>query len=160
MKVLKWMACVVFVFLLQTQFFFLRDFLNIPVLLAYYFGLRSLEVVSAREYSSSRAEIGSVLFGAAVGLVEDVLSGSIIGPGLLSKGFIGFMTPVIFTSLVFKWTPLWGGIITVLFTLMDGMILTGTRVLFTGIHVSGIGIFQILLIQALLNLPFGLVLRP
>lgn len=160
MKILKWLFLIVLVFLLQTQFYLLKDFFNITVALVYFFGLKSLRNVSAREYSSSRIEVESIIFGIAVGLAEDILSGSIIGPGLLSKGIIGLITPVIFTSMVFKWTPLWGVIIIAIFTILDGVIVMGSRVLFTGIHLTGVNVLQMLLIQPIMNIPFGIFLKP
>ena len=160
MKVLKWALCAVFIFLLQTQFSFLKNFLNLTVALVYFFGLKNLRNISAREYSSSRAELESASFGAAIGLAEDILSGSIIGPGLLSKGFIGFITPVAFTNLLFRWTPLWGVLMLLLFTALDGMLIAGLRVLFTGIRLSGIDLVQLLLVQPLMNIPFGILLKP
>ena len=160
MNALKWMLLAALVFLLQTQCYFIRDFSNLTVILVYYFGLKSHQHNSEHDFSGSTSEIESVTFGVIIGLMEDVMSGSVIGPGLLSKGLLGLMTPVVFTDMIFKWTPLWGAIIVVIFTLIDGMVVVCSRMLFTGIHVTGALFFQALCVQSLVNMPFGILLRP
>src|SRR5271169_1438179 len=159
MNSLKWTLLVVLVFLLQTQFLFIKDFSNLTVILVYYFGLKSHERNTTRGLSGNKAELGSIAFGVMIGLIEDVMSGAIIGPGALSKGLLGLMTPVIFTDMVFKWTPLWGAVIVVVFTLLDGFVLIGSRILFTGIHVTAGTLFQIICVQSFINMPFGIMLR-
>src|SRR5208337_5275496 len=126
----------VLVFLLQTQCSFFWDFSNLTVILVYYFGLKSCQRNSDRAYSGSKSEFESVAFGVIIGWMEDVISGSIIGPGILSKGLLGLMTPFFFTDMIFKWTQLWGAIIVVVFTSFDGAVIIGSRTLFTGIHVT------------------------
>ncbi len=160
MNGLKWTLLVMLVFLLQTQSFFIKDFSNLTVILVYYFGLKSYQRDTKHGLSGSKAELGSFAFGVIIGLMEDVMSGAIIGPGVLSKGLLGLLTPVVFTDMVFKWTPLWGAIIVVIFTLLDGLVLIGSRIFFTGIHVTAATLFQIICIQSFVNMPFGILLRP
>ncbi|MEW6116342.1 MAG: hypothetical protein AB1553_05515 [Nitrospirota bacterium] len=160
MKMLKWMLLVALIFLIQTQFSSLKNFFNGAVILVYLFGLKSRQDISLHGYFSSKTEIKSTLFGAFLGLAEDILSGSIIGPGLLSKGLLGLIAPVIFTDMVFRWTPLWGGIVMALFTLIDGGIIIGSRVLFTGIEISGFTAFQVMVVQAVMSIPFGIIVKP
>jgi cell shape-determining protein MreD len=160
MNALKWIVLALLVFLLQTQFYFMRYFSNLTVILVYYFGLKSQQRNSDRDYSGSKAEFESVAFGVIIGLMEDVISGSIIGPGLLSKGLLGLMTPVVFTDMIFKWTPLWGAIVIIIFTLFDGMVVVCSRIMFTGIHVSGATLFQAMFVQSIMNIPFGIFLLP
>src|SRR5208337_172963 len=143
-----------------TQCYFIRHFSNLTVVLVYYFGLKSHQRNADRDFSGSKSELESVAFGVIIGLMEDVISGSIIGPGLLSKGLLGLMTPVVFTDMIFKWTPLWGAIIVVIFTLFDGMVVVSSRIMFTGIHVTGALLFQAMCVQSVLNIPFGILLRP
>jgi hypothetical protein len=160
MNALKWMLLAVFVFLLQTQCTFIKDFFNLTVILVYYFGLKNHQHNYDKDYSGNKAGFESMAFGVIIGLTEDVISGSVIGPGLLSKGLLGFMTPIVFTDMVFKWTPLWGAIIIVIFTLLDGTVVIGSRVLFTGIHVTGAVLFRIICLQSIMSTPFGVLLRP
>jgi len=160
MNALKWILLAALVFLLQTQFYFIRYFSNLNVILVYYFGLKSYQHNSDRGYSESTSEIESVAFGVIIGLLEDFMSGSVIGPGLLSKGLLGLMTPVIFTDMIFKWTPLWGGIIIVIFTIFDALVVIGSRMMFTGVHITGALLFQAMCVQSIMNIPFGILLRP
>jgi hypothetical protein len=160
MNALKWILLALLVFLLQTQCYFIRDFSNLTVILVYYFGLKSHQRNLDRNYSGNRSEFESVAFGVIIGLMEDVISGSIIGPGLLSKGLLGLMTPVVFSDIIFKWTPLWGAIIVVIFTLFDGIVVVCSRIMFTGIHVTGAIILQAMCVQSIMNMPFGILLRP
>ncbi|MBF0557779.1 MAG: hypothetical protein HQL08_03250 [Nitrospirae bacterium] len=160
MNSLKWILLAVLVFLLQTQCTFIKDYLNLTVVLVYYFGLKNHQQNYDKDYSGNKAGLESMAFGVIIGLTEDVISGSIIGPGLLSKGLLGLMTPLVFTDMVFKWTPLWGAIIAVIFTLLDGTVVIGSRMLFTGIHITGAVLFRIICLQSVMSTPFGLLLRP
>ncbi|MFO0754610.1 MAG: hypothetical protein U0411_14950 [Thermodesulfovibrionales bacterium] len=159
-RFLKWIVFAVLAILVQTQLSFLSGFFSASLILVYFFGLRTRLKLSAYEWSGNKVELESVLYGALVGMVEDVFTGSLIGPGLLSKGLIGLLTPVAFTDLVFKWTPLWGGIVIVLFTLLDGVVVIGSRTFFTGIQVSLPVLLQLFLVRSLAGLPFGILLRP
>lgn len=160
MNVLKWILLAVLVFLLQTQCPFIREFSNLTVILVYYFGLKSHQRNAGHDYSGSKSEFESVVFGVIIGGMEDVISGSIIGPGILSKGLLGLMTPIVFTDMIFKWTPLWGAIIVVIFTLFDGMVVVGSRMMFTGVHVTGVIVLQAMCVQSIISMPFGILLRP
>ncbi|MCL4457454.1 MAG: hypothetical protein M1147_09530 [Nitrospirae bacterium] len=161
MNYAKWIFIIFLTFLLQTQFSFFRSPLTFTVVLAYYFALKSLPRQSqGGEYFGSGAEIKSAAFGAFIGLLEDILSGSVAGPNLFSKGLIGFIGVVAFTEVVFKWTPVLGIITIVLFTALDGIIVTGMRSLFTSIHINAVTAAQIIFIQALVNIPFGIILKP
>ncbi|MEW5746302.1 MAG: hypothetical protein AB1805_12795 [Nitrospirota bacterium] len=160
MKALKWVLLAAAVFLIQTQFSSLKGLVNGTVILVYLFGLKSRQEIATHGYTSTRAELESTLFGMAVGLVEDLLSGSIIGPGVLSKGLLGLTASIVFTDLVFRWTPLWGGVILAVFTSLDGGMLIGTRVFFTGVEVGSVTALQVLLIQPLMNIPFGIIIKP
>lgn len=160
MKALTWVLLVAVVVLIQTQVSSLKGLVNGGVILVYLFGLKSRQEISTHGYISTRAEIGSTLFGMAVGLIEDLLSGGLIGPGLLSKGLLGLVASIVFTDLVFRWTPLWGGLILAVFTALDGAVVVGTRMMFTGIDVSSVRVLELLLIQPLINIPFGIVIKP
>ena len=160
MRLLKWIIFAIFAILLQTQFSFLGRFFSGTVIIVYFFGLRSRLKLSAFAWTANKVEVTGVVYGALVGIVEDVITGSVIGPGLLSKGLIGLLTPIVFTDFIFKWTPLWGGIAIVLFTLLDGAVIVATQTYFAGIHISGISLIQIFLLRSIMNAPFGVLLKP
>jgi cell shape-determining protein MreD len=159
-KILKWLLLAATAFLMQTQLSSMHISVNITVVLVYFFGLKNLERVSTREYFGSKAEIQSTLFGAITGLAEDAIMGSVIGPNLLSKGLIGFITPVIFADVVFRWTRFWGMMILITFTFLDGAIVIGSRAVFTDLNINVWSAFLNMLVQAVINVPFGMLLKP
>jgi hypothetical protein len=157
---LKWAVLAALVFLLQTQSVYIRELSNLTVLLVYCFGLKTHHYSNVRNFGINKIGFDSVVFGVTIGLIEDGMSGSIIGPGVVSKGLMGLVTPAVFTDLIFEWTPLWGAIVVIVFTFMDGVVMTGSRILFTGIHVTAASFFQILVVQSFINMPFGALLKP
>jgi hypothetical protein len=164
MKILKWILFVFLIFFVQMQFALFNVPLNLVLVIVYAFGLKTLEKSktdkSFSKYSGAGSEIKSAAFGASVGLLEDIIAGGILGPAFLSKGIIGFLTIVIFTDIVFRWTPLIGIIAIITLTVLDGIIVTGLHVLFAGISINYLKELLILFMQAILNIPFGIIFRP
>ena len=161
MGFLKILFLIFLTFLVQTQVSVFSRTLNLAVVLVYHFGLRSItSQPKMGGYFSSRAEFQGTAFGAGIGLVEDILSGSIIGPAFLSRGLTGFLAVIVFTDVVYKWTPMVGVVTLAIITVLDGALVAGLKVLFTDLNIKGIAVLQILLIQVLVNIPFGIVLKP
>lgn len=164
MSFFKWTGLIFFTFLLQTQFPPFGKTLSLSTALVYLFGLRSLpsgfSVGRSDGYYSGRAEVKSTAFGAGVGLLEDIISGSIIGPGVFSKGLIGLFSVVVFTDVIFKWTPLIGVVIIIILTIADGSIIVGLRVFLDNININIFNVFQAIFIQTAFNMPFGIILKP
>ncbi|MCL4537869.1 MAG: hypothetical protein M1610_09795 [Nitrospirae bacterium] len=160
MNYLKWAIFIFLTFLVQTQLSIFNTSLNLAVVLAYSFALKSLPRSQEAGYFGSRAEIKSTVFGAGIGLLEDILAGSIIGPGFFSKGLIGFISVVAFTEVVFKWTPFLGVIAMIILTVIDGIIVTGLRFIFTNININMIDTLKTIFIHAIVNIPFGIIFKP
>lgn len=161
MNYLKWAFFIFLVFLAQTQFSVFHSMINLTIALVYYFSLKNLPRQSkSGGYFGGKAEIKSTVFGSAVGLFEDIISGSIIGPNFFSKGLTGFISVMAFTEVVFKWTPLLGVIIIIILTFLDGAIVTGLRVVFTNTNINSIDALQTIFIQAIVNIPFGIIFKP
>lgn len=160
MKTIIWAVLTLAVFLLQTQSAFFFSPLSFTVILVYFFGLDSIHKGPSRELYGIMPEFESAVFGAAVGLAEDVISGSIIGPGILSKGLIGFLTPLLFSNVIFRWTPAWSGVVIFLFSVLDGVILVGSRAVFTEISIQGIHALKSVAVQAVIGVPFAMMLKP
>ncbi len=161
MKYLAWAFFIFLTLLIQTQFSVFNAPLNMTVVLTYYFALKSLPRKSMTDgYFGSRAEIKSTAFGALVGLLEDIISGSIIGPNFFSKGLIGFISVLTFTEVVFRWTPVLGVITVIVFTILDNIIVTGSRIIFSGINISMLNALHTAIIQAIVNMPLGIILKP
>ena len=59
------------------------------------------------KHGSAHGGRGGTLFGAALGTVEDYLNMASIGPGMLSRGMIGFFASRV-PEVYFGWSPLLG----------------------------------------------------
>jgi rod shape-determining protein MreD len=119
---------------------------NLTAILACYAGVRG-------------KEIKGMFLGALIGIVEDSLSGAFLGPNLLSKGLVGYLSSLIYCRF-FVWTPLLGVISISLLTFIDGFIVFVSRSLFDKMPVGiGTAVF-IIAMQSIMNAPLGMLLRP
>ncbi|TAN45714.1 MAG: hypothetical protein EPN22_01615 [Nitrospirae bacterium] len=157
---LKWLLLTAGVFLVHTQLSSFAGLFNLSVVLVYYFGVESLSRISSKKFFPVRIELESAGFGASIGLVEDALSGGIIGPAILSRGLIGFVTPFVYTEIVFRWTPIWAGALLVLFTFCDGWIIAGARSVFSETVINNAQVLRVVAFQCLVSLPFALLIKP
>ncbi len=98
-------------------------------------------------------------FGALIGLIEDIISGSLIGVSAFSKGTVAFLTIQAFNNIFFKWTPLLGCIVIIILTFVDNIIILGLRKLFLLSSINVFSIAEMILIQTIINLPFGIILK-
>lgn len=160
MRIFKWFLLAAAAFLAQTQFSFSFGRLNITVILVYYYGLKTLGEINSREFFGTHAEIRSAVFGGLVGLAEDIISGTLAGPSFLSKGLIGFFTPLLFMDVIFRWTPLWAAMVIALFTVMDGIVVIGARMIFGEVNVNMPHAVREVIFQALVNIPLSMILKP
>ncbi len=160
MFILKWFFLIFLTFLIQTQINPFGRPLNISVVLVYFFILRTNIQQARTRVFSIVPEAKGVLFGACVGFLEDVISGSIIGPALFSKGLIGIITTIIFSDVIFKWTYLSGIIVLIIMTVMDGILVFWIRTLFENLYINKEGFAINIIFQAIINIPFGIIIRP
>jgi rod shape-determining protein MreD len=109
---------------------------------------------------SSRPEAQSAVFGAIVGFIEDAVTGSVIGPAFLGKGLIGFSSVLIFTDIFFRWTPVLGGVVIITITILERLIAALLLIMFKDITINWTYTLSVILLQALINLPFGIIIRP
>ncbi len=119
---------------------------NFTVLLAFYAGIKY-------------GDIRGLAIGAVMGIVEDSLSGAFIGPNLLSKGLVGYMSSFLYQKF-FVWSPLLGTISVAMFTFADSLTVFFLRSIFDRMPVSAGAALLIIVVQSLLNAPFGLFLKP
>jgi len=143
---LLWAAILLFAFILQGSISFFDISPNLTVILACYAGIK-------------KREVKGMLIGSAIGIIEDSLSGAFLGPHLLSKGLIGYLSSLTY-SRFFIWTPLLGIITMSVLTFIDGLIIFATRSIFDRMPASFLVALLLIVIQSLLNAPFGLILRP
>jgi hypothetical protein len=159
MKALIWFFFILAAFILQTQVSIFEMPLNLTVVLAYGYGLRAAGEGTSIPLISS-PEMKSTAFGAFVGFLEDILTGIMIGPDLMSKALAGFVTAIAFGDVFFRWSPLLGGLVLAALTLIDGTLVLCLRLLFTEMTVNGLQAFYVIGVQALMNIGFGIILKP
>ena len=143
---LLWAAILLFAFILQGSISFFDISPNLTVILACYAGIK-------------KREVKGMLIGSVIGIIEDSLSGAFLGPHLLSKGLIGYLSSLTY-SRFFIWTPLLGIITMSVLTFIDGLIIFASRSIFDRMPAGFLVALFMIVIQSLLNAPFGFILRP
>jgi len=141
-----WAAIILLTVLIQGSVSLIHIKLNLTVILVCYIGMK-------------RGEVPGMFFGAFIGLIEDIISGILIGPNILSKGLIGYLSSSLYKKL-FIWTPLIGAINIFSLTFLDSSIVFILRSIFDKIPVDiGTALF-IIIVQSLVNAPLGIFIRP
>jgi rod shape-determining protein MreD len=145
MKYLLWGIITFLTFGIQGAISFFDITPNFTVILACYAGIRGGE--------------GKGLFlGSLIGILEDSLSGTLLGPHLLSKGIIGYLSASLYSKF-FIWTPVLGVISVVVLTIADSSIVYTSRSVF-GTMPSGVGSAAfVIAMQSLFNAPLGIFLK-
>jgi rod shape-determining protein MreD len=106
-----------------------------------------------------KGETPGMFFGALIGFIEDIFSGVLIGPNILSKGIVGYLSSSLYRRL-FIWTPLLGAINIFSLTFLDSSIVFILRSTFDTIPVDiGTALF-IVIVQSLVNTPVGIFIKP
>lgn len=159
MNALLWCFLSLIVFALQTHLTPFNIPLNLSIVLIFIYSLGNIPAKPhVKGYWSGAGEIKSSLFGAIIGMIEDGLSGSIIGPYMMSKSLAGFAFSCIFTDVFFKYTPLTGALILALLTAADYLLMVSIRLLLTDININIALIIETSLIQSLVNIPIGFIM--
>ena len=114
---LLWIVIVFLTIIIQASISIFDITLNLTVVLAFYAGIKY-------------GDIKGMFIGAFIGMIEDSLSGTILGPNLLSKGLVGYTSSFLY-SRFFMWTPLLGVISISLFTFADSFMVFILRSIFT-----------------------------
>jgi len=141
-----WAIIVLLAFLVQGSISFMHIKPNLTALLVCSMGLK-------------RGEIPGMFFGTFVGLIEDSLSGFLLGPNMLSKGLIGYLSSSLYSRL-FIWTPLLGVINIFSLTFLDSSLVFMLRSIFDKIPVTVGSALFIIMIQSIVNAPAGIFLKP
>lgn len=159
MNYLKWSVIIFITLFFQTQITFFTIHPNLTAALVYIYVITLLRQPSIVSHISSRQETKSTIFGAMIGFIEDAITGTIIGPSFLGKGLIGFLSVLIFTDVFFRWTPVLGGIVILTMTIFERLITALMLMLFKDITINWTYALSGILLQALINLPFGIIIR-
>jgi len=143
---LLWIVLVFLTVVIQASISFFDITPNLTVILAFSAGIRY-------------GDIKGMFIGSFIGIIEDSLSGTLLGPNLLSKALIGYASSFLY-SRFFMWTPLIGMISLSLFTFADSLAVFILRSIFSRMPSDAGTAFVIILIQSLFNAPLGLFLKP
>jgi len=81
-------------------------------------------------------------------------------PNILSKGLTGFISCFVFRDIFFLWESSLGGIVLCLLTMADGLVVVGSRLLFSNTVIGGRAVVELIIIQAIMNIPLGLLVKP
>jgi rod shape-determining protein MreD len=120
---------------------------DLTVLLVFSIGLR---------YGETRG----LLLGIVVGALEDSLSGSFIGPHMLSKGIVGFSAYFFTSGGLLRWTPVLGVIVVAVLTFADNVVVFLARTMFDKMPALLSTALFVSVMQSLLNAPAGIFIRP
>lgn len=133
-------------FLLESRISIFGAQPDLAAAIAYYFGLKN-------------GETKGMLFGSFIGLIGDSLSGGILGPNILGKGMVGFLSAFMSGSF-FRWTPVLGVIGISLLTAVNGIIVFLSKTLFDHMPTSIPSAMSIIFTAALINSLLGIFMRP
>ena len=111
-----WAVIILLTFIIQGSVSIFDVTPNLTVVLAYYAGIR-------------KKDVRGMFLGSLIGIIEDSLSGTLLGPNLLSKGLVGYFSSFVY-SRFFIWTPLLGIISISALALIDSTIVFLLRSIF------------------------------
>jgi len=137
-------------FVLESRISILGARPDLAAAIAYYFGLKN-------------GETKGLLFGSFIGLIGDSLSGGILGPNILGKGSVGFLSALMSSATggsFFRWTPVLGAIGISLLTAVNGIIVFLSKTMFEHMPASIPSAMAIILTAALINSLLGIFMRP
>lgn len=145
MKYLFWIIILFLAFVIQGSISLFDVTPNLTAVLACYAGIH-------------RGEVKGMLLGSLIGIVEDSFSGAFLGPNLLGKSLIGYLSSFIYHRL-FIWTPLLGIFSICILTLTDGLVVFLSKSVFDRMP-AGVGAATfVILMQSIFNAPFGILMR-
>ncbi len=158
--IVVWVSAASIAILFQPKITIFDFPLNLTIAVVYAFAIMAPPLHSASmSFTDVSAEIRGSAFGAFIGLIEDAMSGTIPGLNVLSKGLLGFVSSIIFRDLFSQWTPLIGGIVLSVLTLLDGLIVILVGTFIAGINISGMSAISMIFMQALTNFFIGCLIK-
>jgi rod shape-determining protein MreD len=144
--ILFWTVIITALFAVKTNITVFGTSLNLTVLVPFYFGLK-------------KSPEKGLMIGVTVGLIEDSLSNTILGPNIISKGSIGILSSLLLGRF-FVWTPLFGVLACFAITFFDSIIVYTCRELFFVQPALFKGAVVKMLVQSAFNAPIGYFIKP
>lgn len=146
MKTVLFILAVIMAFVIQSKVTIFGIPPSLTVTVPYYVGLRN----GPRK---------GILTGSLIGMIEDSLSGNILGPHLLGKGIVGF-SGSFFSGSLFRWTPILGMIGLFSLTILDGLTVLIIKMIFNIQLIPTSRFITTVLFQGIMNMVAGVFLRP
>lgn len=146
MTYILWAAIILLTLIIQGRLSLFDVTPNFTSVLAYYAGIRE-------------GGMRGLFLGSIIGTVEDSLSGTFLGPNLLSKGLVGYFSSFMSGSF-FRWTPILGIIGISVLTVIDSTLVFMARSFFDRMPASVGAAILMIAIPPLINAPLGIFLRP
>ncbi len=147
MKYVILAVAVLMAFVLQAKVSVLSVAPNLTVLLAYSSGIML-------------GETRGMIAGLVIGGIEDSLSSSIIGPNMLGKGLVGYLSSFFLSGGVLVWTPLLGILSVALLTIIDSVVVFISLSIFDTMPTSPSTVLFTSTMQSILNAAAGMFIRP
>lgn len=147
MRYLLWVIAVFFSFFLQARISVLDISPDLTVLIVFYIGIR-------------HGETRGLFAGILIGAIEDSLSYSFLGPNMLSKGVVGFVSAFFISGGIFRWTNLLGIIAVFMLTFVDNALVFISKGIFDKMPAAPSAALFAAVMQSLLNAPAGILIRP
>jgi len=147
MKYIWWLPLIFFAFLLQSRVSIIGVSPNLTVLIVYLIGIR---------YGRTIGLFSGVLIGA----LQDSLSSAMLGPNMLAKGMVGFLSASFISGHFLIWTPVLGAIAAAFLTFTDNTVVFLCLSLFDKLPAHFSTALLTSTMQALMNAPAGIFMRP
>ncbi len=147
MKYPRWALIIFLAFLLQSSVSVLAVSPDLTMLVAYFIGIR-------------HGRTDGLLFGGLIGALEDSLSSGMLGPNMLAKGMVGFLSASFISGNFLIWTPLSGTVSAALLTFADNAIVYLSLTIFDKVPTHPSAALFIATMQSLMNAPAGIFMRP
>jgi rod shape-determining protein MreD len=147
MRYLAAAVAIFFAFLIQFKVSILSVQPNLVAVLAYYAGI-------------TRGEYRGLAAGLVLGAIEDSIASTIIGPNMLGKGLVGFLSSFFISGGMLVWTPLLGVIGLFGLTLLDNAVVFMSLGIFEHVPANISTAIFISLMQAILNSAAGTFIKP
>jgi len=146
-KYLLWALIIFLAFLLQSNISILAVPPNLTALVVYFIGIR-------------HGRTQGLLSGGLIGALEDSLATGMLGPNMLSKALVGFLSASFISGNFLIWTPLSGTIAAALLTFADNAVVFLSLTLFDKLPTHPSAALFTATMQSLMNAPAGIFMRP
>lgn len=154
--VLQWATLIFITFFLEQLIVLDSIHLNFSFILIYLF---VIDYIFPKEEQKKiyPSEFVPILFFSFIGVLEDMFQG-IIGPAIISKTITGIGLLILVRQTFFNWTEIFKSIVIFCFTIIDEGLYTFVMFYFSNIDITILKFFKTSIVQALLNIPAGLIL--